>query len=46
LTSYVWLSPGDTITLTSAQVTNSPSVKIMAERYYLQEPLDVPPDNL
>jgi hypothetical protein len=42
LSSALSLWPGDTLSLTATQVTNSPTVVFPAEQYYLREPADFP----
>lgn len=39
--SYLSLLPGDNITLTATQVTNSPTVRLHVERFYIIEPSDL-----
>jgi hypothetical protein len=42
LAAYVWLSGGDAVTVTATLATNSPTLRLMTERYFLQEPANQP----
>ena len=43
LSTAIWLSPGDAITATVTGATNSPTLRLMLERFYLLEPREFPP---